>query len=164
MEHNSFKIHFFIYLIFFFFFFLHSVAGNSAEFSQVHVHTCVHACRVPNFIIFLLLSSYFDFLHSDFHCFTFECELPGGAFFYVLNYSEFPSAFTWLVVVKIMLGPWDLTLCREDVEFCQPVKYVWLFFPFFFFSASFICFSSCVVPLYRLYLTEILYLLCAALF
>lgn len=58
----------------------------------------------------------------------------GGSFFHDWNCSEFPSAFTWLVVLKIMLGPWDITVCREDVEFCQPVKYVWFFFFFFLFS------------------------------
>lgn len=83
----------------------------------------------------------------------------GGAFFYVLCYSEFPSAFTWLVVVKIMLGPWDLTQCREDVEFCQPGKYVWLFF-FSSSSAAFIFSSSCVVSLNWVYLTEILSIFC----
>lgn len=57
-----------------------------------------------------------------------------GQFFHVWNCSEFPSAFTWLVVLKIMLGPWDISVCREDVEFCQPVKYVWFFLPPFFSS------------------------------
>lgn len=138
------------------------VLQSSVKCMWIHVCTCTcaHTQRGPNF----LLLWYFDFPHFELHCFTLECELPGRVFFYVLNCSEFPSAFTWLVVVKIVLGPWDLTLCREDVEFCQPGKYVWLFF--FFFSSFHILLFLCGPTELSMFNrnTLPLYLLCATLF
>lgn len=112
---------------------------------QACAQTRAHTLTAPTPISCLLLPWYFDFPHFDFHCFISKCEHSGGAFFYVLCYSEFPSAFTWLVVVKIMLGPWDLTQCREDVEFCQPGKYVWLFFLLFFFSLQQLSYAPLLV-------------------
>lgn len=99
--------------------------------------TYLHLSSLRSFMTFY---KYCLEIPADFHTLTYTfphygCEFPGGQFFYVWNSSEFPSAFTWLVVLKIMLGPWDVTVCREDVEFCQPVKYVWFFFFFFFFRS-----------------------------
>lgn len=51
--------------------------------------------------------------------------------------------------------PMGTAVCPEDVEFCQPVKYVWLFFlplPTLPPPPTFICSSSCVV-----YWTELLF-------
>lgn len=139
---------FFTYLqLFYFAFCMQMLEVLQGLAKHVWVQTCAqtraHKLTAPTPIICLLLPWYFDFPHFDFHCCTFECEHPGGAFFYVLCYSEFPSAFTWLVVVKIMPGAWDLTQCREDVEFCQPGKYVWLFF--FFFSLQQLSYAPLLV-------------------
>ena len=61
--------------------------------------------------------------------------------------------------------PMGTAVCPEDVEFCQPVKYVWLFFlplpippptPIIIFSSSIVPFDSCL-----LYFTTVFsYFLC----
>ena len=106
-----------------------------ADWGSSRYITYLSLSSLPSFITFY---KYCLEIPTDFQTLTYTfphygCEFPGGQFFYVWNSSEFPSAFTWLVVLKIMLGPWDVSVCREDVEFCQPVKYVWVFFLSFFF-------------------------------
>lgn len=101
----------------------------------MHVHTCVHACRVPNFIIFLLLSSYFGFLHFDFPCFTFECELPGGGVLLCFKLLRISICFYLTCGCEDHAWPMGSYTVPRGCGVLSASEICLAFFSFFFFSS-----------------------------